>query len=279
MTSPTVLLCQGTEAVSGQLLPVVHQWFERTILDEGIYRLSEPHLDVFLRSNIWYVRGRDRDLLVDTGNGIGSLRRELASLAGGRPIVAVATHGHSDHIGGLHEFAIRVAHRLEGSALDQELDSPALVAAKFGDEYVSDMRALGYDLPDLLMTAVPYAGFDPNTFVLEPAPATWLVEEGDLIDLGNRFFQVLHMPGHTPGSIGLWEERTGILFSGDTVFRDQPLMDALPGSSVSDYVRSMRRLQDLPVRIVHGGHDPSFGRDRLVERIEEYLRIRDSIQG
>ena len=108
---------------------------------------------------------------------------------------------------------------------------------------------------------------------MTPATPTALLHEGDLLDLGDRVFTVLHLPGHSPGSIGLWEAETGILFSGDAVYRDGPLLDALPGSDVDAYIRTMHRLRDLPVRTVHGGHDPSFGRPRLLEVVEAYVAL------
>jgi len=88
---------------------------------------------------------------------------------------------------------------------------------------------------------------------------------------------VLHLPGHTPGGIGLWEEATGVLFSGDTVYAEDDLLDETPGASIADYVASMRRLASLPVRVVHGGHDSSFGRERLRERCDEYVARRAGV--
>ena len=58
-----------------------------------------------------------------------------------------------------------------------------------------------------------------------------IVEEGDIVDIGNRHFEVLHLPGHSPGSIGLWEASTGTLFSGDALY-DGPLLDQLPTSGL-----------------------------------------------
>jgi glyoxylase-like metal-dependent hydrolase (beta-lactamase superfamily II) len=82
--------------------------------------------------------------------------------------------------------------------------------------------------------------------------------------------EVLHLPGHSPGSIGLWESRGGILFSGDAIY-DGPLLDMLPDSNVQDYIATMKRLRALPVTIVHGGHEPSFGRERMVALADAYL--------
>ncbi len=91
---------------------------------------------------------------------------------------------------------------------------------------------------------------------------------------GDRRLTVLHLPGHTPGEIGLWEEATRTLFSGDCVYESGILLDELPESNIPDYVRSMERLREVPVRIVHGGHDDSFGRPRLLELIDGYVRAR-----
>ena len=80
------------------------------------------------------------------------------------------------------------------------------------------------------------------------------------------------MPGHSPGSIALFEENTGILFAGDAIY-DGPLIYDGPGMSVDDYVVTMKKLQALEVTIVHGGHDPSFDRKRLNEIVESDFRI------
>jgi glyoxylase-like metal-dependent hydrolase (beta-lactamase superfamily II) len=93
------------------------------------------------------------------------------------------------------------------------------------------------------------------------------------VDLGDRAFEVLHLPGHSPGSIGLWDEASGVLFSGDAVY-DGPLLDELDGSDIEAYLTTMERLRRLPVTVVHGGHEPSFGRARLVELCDTYLAAR-----
>jgi glyoxylase-like metal-dependent hydrolase (beta-lactamase superfamily II) len=82
----------------------------------------------------------------------------------------------------------------------------------------------------------------------------------------------MHLPGHSPGSIGLWEAATGTLFSGDAVY-DGPLLDELPGSDVAAYLRTVGRLRQLPVTVVHGGHDPSFDRARMLALLDDYERL------
>ena len=138
---------------------------------------------------------------------------------------------------------------------------------------MSYLTDVGYPLKEELITAYPRTGYDPAGFKTLPAVPTWLVDEGDTIDLGNRAFEVLHLPGHSPGSIGLWESSTGTLFSGDAIY-DGPLLDQLDGSNVDDYLKTMERLKRLPVTIVYAGHDPSFDKKRLMELADGYIESR-----
>jgi glyoxylase-like metal-dependent hydrolase (beta-lactamase superfamily II) len=254
-------------------MKVADSWFEIRRVDEDLTHITEPFADSFIRANLWYVRGRERDLLVDTGLGVASLRVAARELLDGREVVAVATHAHYDHTGGMHEFDHRWIHPLDAIAL-VEPPKPLLRTADLPPVYVELMARQGYDVEGEFLTAYPSAEFSPADFQIQPAPATRLVEDGDTLDLGDRSFEVLHLPGHTPGSIALWEESTGVLFSGDVVY-DGPLLDELPGSNIKDYVRTMKRLRELPVTAVHGGHEGSFGRERLLEIIDEYLARRD----
>jgi glyoxylase-like metal-dependent hydrolase (beta-lactamase superfamily II) len=122
------------------------------------------------------------------------------------------------------------------------------------------------------LTALPSPDFDVGAYSVRSAPLTGNVRDGDVVDLGDRSFEVLHLPGHSPGSIGLFERATKTLFSGDAIY-DGPLLSDLPGSSIPDYVRSLHRLHSLDVSLVHAGHDPSFGRERMRSIAERYLAM------
>jgi glyoxylase-like metal-dependent hydrolase (beta-lactamase superfamily II) len=113
-------------------------------------------------------------------------------------------------------------------------------------------------------------GWDAAAYRIRPAPATVLLRHGDRIDLGDRAFDVIHTPGHSPGGIALFEAKTGILLSGDAIY-DGPLIDDVYHSDRVDYALTMEKLRSLRVEIVHGGHFPSFGPVRYRQIIDEYL--------
>jgi glyoxylase-like metal-dependent hydrolase (beta-lactamase superfamily II) len=253
------------------MLPVARKWFSRRPMGDGVTWIWEAHVDPFIRCNIWHVRGRDRDVLIDTGSGISPLREAIAELID-KPLDAVATHIHYDHVGGLHEFAVRMMHRVEANRMNPYREFHPIRARDFPESFRQYLPARdGGD--DLLLDALPSQGWRPEDYAIQSTAVTRALGDGDVIDLGDRAFEVLHLPGHSPGSIGLWEARAGILFSGDAIY-DGPLLDMLPDSDAAEYVRTMKRLRELPVSVVHGGHEPSFGRARMIEIIDQYLESR-----
>lgn len=257
---------------SGAPIPIAKRWFERFRIDDDITLLREPHVNRVIRSNIWHVRGRERNLLVDAGLGLVSLHEAAGDLFED-PLIVVATHTHFDHVGGIHEFDHVAVHEIESRSLAEAWDGMVLRASGFGFDVLQKMRRAGYEIhTDSLLDALPYEGFSPDSHTLKPKTPTLILNEGDVVDLGDRQFRVLHLPGHSPGSIGLFEPGTGALFSGDAIY-DGPLLYELPGSDIGAYTATMERLLDLKVTAVHAGHDDSFGGARLREIARKYLDL------
>ncbi len=253
-----------------EALEVADRWWSRTPLDDGITLLTEPHVHRVIRCNVWHVRGRHRDLVVDTSVGVSSVADALRPTLD-KPVVAVASHVHYDHVGCLHEFDDRLMHPVAAALMNPYRAQMPLRWSAFGDEWIEEAQAIGYVVDrDEMIDALPHSGFDIDAFHTEGVSVTNTVDEGDVIDLGDRRFEVLHLPGHTPGSIGLWEAATKTLFSGDAIY-DGPLIDFLPESDVQAYVSTMKRLRDTPADVVHAGHDASFGREQLVAIADRYL--------
>lgn len=229
-------------------------WYSVRRLDDDVTYICEPHIQEFYRCNIWHVRGRDRDMLVDSGMGVVSLR-EWVPLVTERELIAVASHTHFDHIGCHHEFECRAVHSAEADLLADPTRENTLA-----DPYVTD------DIFD----ALPPEPYCSKCYSVKRAPATRLLEDGDVIDLGDRQLEIIHTPGHSPGGISLYEKATEILFSGDILY-DGPLIEDTYHSNANDYHASMERLLRLKVRLVHGGHFPSFSGERYRELITGWL--------
>jgi glyoxylase-like metal-dependent hydrolase (beta-lactamase superfamily II) len=188
----------------------------------------------------------------------------------------------SDAVAGADE-----ARQAAGSAASGALDGAAgardATAAGVRDATAASVRDDAADgvrddasLADyrLVIDALPRAGFDPHTFVMTGVAASRTLAEGDEVDLGDRRLTVLHLPGHSPGSIALWDEGAGALFTGDVIYDSGTLLDELDGSDIGDYMTSMERLLRLPVEVVYSGHGEPFGRALLQERARAYLSLR-----
>jgi glyoxylase-like metal-dependent hydrolase (beta-lactamase superfamily II) len=244
--------------VSDDSLPVAERWWRTHDSGDQVTLLVEAHITPMLESNVWHVRGRDADLVVDTANGIGALRPAIDDLADGRPVIAVATHGHFDHVGGLAEFDDRRCH--EADAAETRVPFAVRIERDAQPDGVEEMFAYyGFEVPERTVEALPLDGFETSAWVAPGAEPTSFVADGDVIDLGDRRLEVVHVPGHTLGSIALWEADSGLLFSGDTAYVEARLgFDDLDAAEVS-----LRRLAELPVRRVHAGHDRSFDGDEF----------------
>jgi glyoxylase-like metal-dependent hydrolase (beta-lactamase superfamily II) len=237
-----------------QVAPV---WFEHERIHDGLYRISEPHYTWFNRANIWLVRGRDADMLVDTGLGVSDLRSYLADLLD-KPLKVVASHVHFDHAGSCHEFDDVLIHRNEHEALCQGDQDAILASPKFGWVPQEDFYKL------------PYEGFTASEYAVKACPQAKAIRHGDVIDLGDRAFEVWHLPGHSSGSVGLYDKKHGQFFSGDVVY-DGELLDKLPDSVVADYIASMEQLLELSADSIHPGHYRSFDRATLRVLVKKYI--------
>lgn len=255
-------------------LPVVDPWYGTAQLAPNLWLITEPRVHPIFSANMHLVLGRDRDLLIDSGMGVAPLRPVVDSLRPdpAKPLSCLSTHTHVDHIGAVHEFDDRLVHPIE--AEEHASPPPYSLRTDGISQAFRDLFAnAGYPaLWPLLIDALPAADYDVDAYTLRGAPATGLVHDGDPVDLGDWQAEVLHLPGHSPGQVGLFHHDSGTLFGADAVY-DGPLIYDGPGMDIADYATTLRRIQNLPVQTVHGGHDPAFGKARLDQIIAHYLRL------
>ena len=109
------------------------RWFEVQHRHDGICLIHEPYVRPFYRCNMWHVQGRVHDVLIDSGSGLVSLREQLPWLTE-KPLMAVASHCHFDHIAGHHEFSERLVHPAEADILAAPDGANTLATDFVGDE-------------------------------------------------------------------------------------------------------------------------------------------------
>ena len=171
-----------------------------------------PHVTLIegLRgANVYLLAGQGKLTMVDSGMA-GDVERIAAQLRQGGYTMSqvetlVLTHAHGDHVGGAAEVARRsgaevVAHKDEVPYIEQSRPLPASSPVN---------RALTWLTNRLL-------------FRLSPCAVDRALEEGDVLDTLDGL-RVIHIPGHTPGSIGLYQPQRGILFCGDALFNAHPM--------------------------------------------------------
>jgi glyoxylase-like metal-dependent hydrolase (beta-lactamase superfamily II) len=234
-------------------------WFQMKEVEDGIFHIWEPHYRADYRCNIYLVKGSQRDMIIDTGLGLASLKDFVAPIST-NPLL-VCSHSHYDHMGSNWQFSERVIHPKEAD----------LIANPTRQNTYADPVLVTEDFYEL-----PWPDFDANTWEPQPAPATALIDEGDVIDLGDRSFKVLSTPGHSWGSICLWEDKSGTMFSADTVYEGE-LFDFLSCSDIPTYVRSMQRLREYSVRVAFPGHGPILHNTAFHNIIENYLHDKGEV--
>ncbi len=228
---------------------------EITVTDLGdqIYNFSTPPVGF----QQYLVLGRDRAALIDTGMGIGSLRKAVEAITK-LPVTVINTHCHPDHAGGNAEFA------------------PALInPAEL--EVFQKMATLEFRIQDV--SRMP-GGAEWVQQLQPTGPEPVAVEDGQVIDLGGRQLQVIFTPGHTHGSLCVFEEATGVLFTGDNVQANTTTLREWNSSSVEEFYESLQKLSKLPVKRILGGHRPNDNPPDLLQRkLECAEQILNGAQG
>ncbi|MDC1287819.1 MBL fold metallo-hydrolase [Gammaproteobacteria bacterium] len=230
-------------------LPTAQEWYATKSYPNGVVRIFEQHIDSYWSGNIWMISGSEKSLVVDTGTGIVSPLPTLASITD-KPLIATVSCCYYDHAGGFHYFDHRACHSLDAPAIE---DISNDMGARYFKKYAQ-------------LSAVPYDDFEIEEYQPGSTSPSDFLEDGGIIDLGNRQIEILHVSGRTPGSLVLWEAETGYMFGGETLFIDPFAHDFQP-NDVASYEDSLVRLSKIPATTIFGGHFEPFTKGELLELV------------
>ncbi len=254
-------ICEGLPGEENAKLPLSDfsdDWFRVYESSKGVYSIVEPYQ--FQETISHLILGEDRAVLFDTGLGLLPIRPVVERITS-LPVSVLNSHTHYDHVGGNAEFSSVLA-------INTEYTKANMLGFKHS--------VIEIDLaPDAFCNGPP-EGADVATFYTKPWMASRYVEDGEILDLGSRKLEVLHVPGHTPDATALLDAENGLLFTGDT-FYDAELWLFVPESNLDDYGRSISRLANLEssVKYLFGAHRSArvdAGRLARVEAAFEKLR-------
>jgi len=211
--------------------------------------------------NLYLIDGGSEWLLIDIGyldtvdEIIDLIRQMDFSLSACKMIVA--THADADHIQGL----ARARELLKTTVAAHALSVPPL---ETGDEIMTyaTIKAQDFQIP------MPCCKVDR------------VLQEGDVIEVGDQKLTVWHTPGHTAGQLSL--KMGNLLFSGDNIFKDScvGVIDAHHGSSIPDFLESLKRIRDDDAEFLLPSHGPVFRKDpkilqKAIDRLTQYQYMAD----
>ena len=226
----------------------MNDWFTIDKIDAETYVISEYHHPE--ETHCYLLNGNERSLLIDTGVGISNIYDEVINLTD-KPVTAVATHIHWDHIGGHKYFSDFYVHSAEMDWLNGKFPLPL--------ETVKEMVVDHCALPD---------DFDINNYELFQGVPTMVLTDKNIIDIGGRQIEVLHTPGHSPGHCCFYEQDRGWLYSGDLIY--QGCLDAFyPSTDPLAFMRSVKKVKALAPRKIFPAHHQLDIPASLVEEVSD----------
>ncbi|MGB5158948.1 MBL fold metallo-hydrolase [Desulfobacterium sp. N47] len=198
-------------------------------------RITELHPNIFwfkgedTSSHSYLIRGDYKNVLIDSGvdrnffilqECLLELKLKVSDID-----IVINTHEHFDHLGAnryFQDYALIAAHRFAATKITVE------------DRYVTMYKSGDLNEPPLRVHL-------------------WL-ENRFRFDLGNYSLEVLHTPGHTSGSICIYECTQKLLFTGDTLFTGGSLSYIGESGSVGDYINSTSLLESRKINELYPGH-------------------------
>jgi hydroxyacylglutathione hydrolase len=240
--------------------------------------LAEDELDGYVQGAVYLIRGTNENLLFDSGNwslpefgnGMGDFLIDLLDRETNRLRYLFISHFHYDHVGNAARIMERYGAEVLCHALDRPIiEDPLIVTrpenvARFGltpEELLADFNlqpgeSLGLSDPEII-----------KKYWYFPVPVDRTVEDGEAIHFGGLNLQVVHLPGHAPGQIGLWNPTTRTLYSADLLHYPSPLGPYPIGNAKAHSASIQKALNFEPDLLLEGHGLSAYSRASSCRRL------------
>ena len=221
------------------------------------------------RSSVYLVVNRREACLIDTGFGAGMAQaiQDLVQRVGCRVTAIVLTHDHCDHVANAGRLARRFGSTVYAHARDLPLIrdplllfNDRLMMGTFGVTYRQAAEDLEWGVPELMEHQRRLA----RHFAF-PQAVDQALEDRYAVPVGEIGLEVLHTPGHSPGSISLYNPLTQSAYVGDLLFWINPARP-FPIGNAADLQHSLRRVAGLDVTYLGWGHYEGIRGKQEVDR-------------
>jgi len=195
------------------------------------YKISEISKDTYMIEEPGYVRcflinGDHKSILIDTGMGMADLKTAITPFTR-NDISVLNTHWHFDHIGSNHQYENVGISAKEERLVEKDVSNEFMKNAL---RYIAE----GASFPD---------GFNVDAYYIRGSKVAFTIDDGDIFDLGSRHLEAIATPGHSEGSMSFLDSNSGILFSGDLMFKGGYLDIQYIESSIDEFVTSLKKLE------------------------------------
>ncbi|MDN5343478.1 MULTISPECIES: MBL fold metallo-hydrolase [Oceanotoga] len=179
----------------------MEQWFTIEKIDDETFAISEyGHWE---KMHSYLIVGNEKALLIDTGLGIGNIKKEVEKLTN-LPIIVLTTHFHWDHIGDHKRFDEIYINELEKDWCLEKFPVPEKIVKN--------------NLEPKNFSKKPPEEFDLEEYKIFKSDKVKYIKDDQIINIGNREIRAMHTPGHSPGHMCFFEEERGYLFTGDLIY-------------------------------------------------------------
>ena len=205
----------------------MRNFFTGKRVSEHLWLIREAYCDA-KGLTIGLVIGDEKAALIDCGLGAVAGLRKYAESITNRPLICIATHGHPDHAGGAGLFE---------SVLMHPLDEPELKWGLTRERRLGDLRDFSQDDAEVCAYAEAHC-VDCDNAKFTP------IADGQRIDLGGEVLEILHMPGHTKGSVAVINRAGQYIFIGDAV-SETLMVTGYERRCMEDSYAALKRLVEI----------------------------------